>query len=41
MTDISIQLKAIQIENPEALNMILGQTTLLQGGPSRTSTRRW
>ena len=26
MTDISIQLKAIQIENPESLNMILGQS---------------
>ena len=26
MSDISIQLKAIQIENPEALNMILGQS---------------
>jgi len=26
MTDISIQLKVIQIENPEALNLILGQS---------------
>ena len=26
MTDISIQLKVIQIENPESLNMILGQS---------------
>ena len=30
MTDISIQLKVVQIENPEAFNFILGQTHFIK-----------
>ena len=30
MTDISIQLKVVQIENPESLNMILGQSHFIK-----------
>jgi adenosine/AMP kinase len=30
MTDISVQLKMVQIENPESLNMILGQSHFIK-----------
>ena len=30
MTDISVQLKVVQIENPESLNMILGQSHFIK-----------
>ena len=30
MTDISVQLKVVQVENPESLNMILGQSHFIK-----------